>query len=182
MFRRLLRAAGILISVAVLVACVADWGDGTLPPPCPSLPATFTKADLVGTWTASYSLHDTDTLLINADGTFKQTYIDPDANLRYESGWQQWWTETRKSGYTSLHLIGMHRAGETSSIFNRVGGGLDPTQSKGIDDCEGRVVEMPHEIVLVVTGTSKAAPRGLELRQLRLAGSTWAWSFTFSDK
>jgi hypothetical protein len=182
MLRRVSQLVAIMIAGGFLVACVANWSDGASPPACPPPPTTFTKADLVGTWTASYNLHDKDILIIKDDGTFKQIYTDPDGNLSYESGWQQWWTETRDSGYIRLHLIGMHRAGELSSIFNREGGGVDPTLNTAIDYCEGKVVEMPHETILIVTGASSETPRGIELRQLRLAGTHWTWSFTLSTK
>jgi hypothetical protein len=148
---------------------------------CPTLPSTFKEADLVGIWVASYSLNDKDTLVLKENGTYKQTYDDPDAGQWYESDWQEWWLEQRESGYFRLHLKGMRRAGEIESIFNREGGGIDPEIFTAIDYCENEVVEMPEEIVLIVTGTKDEAPHGIILRQTRLAGSEWTWSFRMED-
>ena len=119
---------------------------------CPALPSSFTEADLVGTWVASYSLNDTDTLILKDDHIYKQIYNDPDGGLRYESEWLEWEIEHRESGYVRIHLKGMRRAGELESIFNRDGGGIDPELFRAIDDCEGNLIEMPDEIVLIASG------------------------------
>ena len=144
---------------------------------CLKPPITFNEADLLGTWVANYSLNDNDILTIKGNGTYKQIYDDPDARQYYESDWQQWWIEHRESGYIRLHLKGMRRAGEIESIFNREGGGIDPELFTAIDYCENNVIEMPDEIVLIVTGSKDDTPRGIILRQTRLAGSEWTWSF-----
>lgn len=148
---------------------------------CPALPPTFKEADLIGTWVASYSLHDKDILTLEADGTYKQIYDDPDASRRYESDWQKWWIEYRKSGYLSLHLEGMRRCDDVTSICEREGGGIDPQLLWTIDYCEDEVVEMPHEVVLIATGSKDDVPRGIILRQTRLAGSEWTWSFRLQE-
>jgi hypothetical protein len=149
---------------------------------CPALPPTFKEADLIGTWVTSYSLNDQDILTLKEDGTYQQIYNDPDAGQRYESDWQAWWIERRESGYIRLHLKGMRRAGEIESIFNREGGGIDPELFTAIDYCENEVVEMPDEIVLIVTGSKDDVPRGIILRQTRLAGSEWTWSFRLQEE
>ena len=76
----------------------------------------------------------------------------------------------------------MRRAGEIESIFNREGGGIDPELFTAIDYCENEVVEMPDEIVLIVTGSKDDVPRGIILRQTRLAGSEWTWSFRLQEE
>lgn len=149
---------------------------------CPALPPTFKEADLVGTWVASYSLNDQEILNLREDGTYQQIYDDPDAGQHYESNWQEWWVEHRESGYIRLHLKGMRRAGEIESIFDREGGGIDPELFTAIDYCENDVIEMPNEIVLVVTGSKDDVPRGIILRQTRLAGSEWTWSFRLQEE
>lgn len=170
-----------LIVIGLLFACrpLHKTPKATETFSCPPLPTTFKEADLLGTWFASYSLNDQDILTLKDDGTYKQIYDDPDAGQRYESDWQEWWVERRESGYVRLHLKGMRRAGEIESIFNREGGGIDPELFTAIDYCENEVVEMPDEIVLIVTGSKNDAPRGIILRQTRLAGSEWTWSFQF---
>lgn len=84
---------GLSCLVLLVLSCSWSWYGATPTSPyapydCPPLPETFTEADLVGTWVASYFLHDTDTLIVRADGTYKQIYDDPDAGFRYESDWQ----------------------------------------------------------------------------------------------
>lgn len=147
---------------------------------CPALPPTFNNADLFGTWVARYSLNDSDTLILKGDGNYKQIYDDPNEGLHYESDWQSWWIEPRESGYIRLHLKGMRRFGEISSLSNREGGGIDPDLFTAIDYCENEVVKMPDGIILVVTGAEFDTPRGITLRQTRLAGSEWTWSFVLS--
>lgn len=148
---------------------------------CPVLPPTFKENDLVGTWVASYRLNDRDILTFKQDGTYKQIYDDQGAGQRYESDWQEWWVEHRESGYIRLHLKGMRRCDGPNSICEREGGGIDPQILWAIDYCENEVVEMPDEVVLIVTGTKDDVPRGIILRQARLAGSEWTWSFQFQE-
>lgn len=148
---------------------------------CPALPPTFKEADLVGTWVASYSLNDQDILTIREDGTYKQVYDDPDAGQRYESDWKEWWIEHRESGYIRLHLKGMRRCDGPTSICEREDGGIDPDLLWAIDYCEDEVVEMPDEVVLIVTGSKDDVPRGIILRQTRLSGSNWTWSFRLRE-
>jgi hypothetical protein len=143
---------------------------------------TFQESDLIGTWVASYWSHDTDTLIIREDGTYKQIYNDPDSSFHYESDWQEWWTEPRPSGYLRLHLKGMHRFDDLPDVWEREGGG---TSSKTTDYCESVEVRMPDEVVLIVTGVlerEKSIPRGIKLRQTRLAGSDWYYTFKFQEK
>lgn len=149
---------------------------------CPRIPNGFVEEDLVGTWVASYGLSDSDALIISEDHTYKQIYKDPSIDLYYESGWQPWWLESRPSGYARLHLQGMRRAGEIESIFNRPGGGVDPTSFTLTDVCEGGFAVMPQEVILVVTGASFDTPRGIILRHMRLLGSDWYWTFTLVEE
>ena len=181
MIRFLMRQAVAIIGGALLVACTRmPVGDVTLE--CPELPATFHQEDLVGTWAASYSLNDSDVLIIRSDGTYKQIYDDPDAGRHFESDWLKWQIEFRESNFARLHLNGMRRAGDLELIFNREGGGVDPELFTAIDYCENEVIDMPDGIVLIVTGATHDAPRGIVLRQTRLAGSEWTWSFELIEE
>ena len=76
----------------------------------------------------------------------------------------------------------MRRAGDLELIFNREGGGVDPELFTAIDYCENEVIDMPDGIVLIVTGATHDAPRGIVLRQTRLAGSEWTWSFELIEE
>ena len=180
-----------LVALSILSSCRSHYQNDIEPTKsdveatrfnvCPVLPSTFKENDLIGIWIVQYSLNDQDMLILNEDGTYKQIYNDPEANQRYESDWQEWWIEYRDSGYVRLHLKGMHRAGETEAVFNREGGGLDSELFTAIDYCENNVIKMPDEIVLIVTGSNEETPRGVILRQTRLAGSEWTWSFHLQE-
>jgi hypothetical protein len=175
----LILASGLLIACALISGLQTQQPIPTqTPKACPTLPATFTEDDLIGTWVASYSLDDKDTLIIKDDGTYKQIYENPGVIL-VETDWQKWWLEWRESGYARLHLEGMRRCELFASLCEREGGGLDPQEYTAIDMCEGGVIEMPHEVVLIVTGAKYNTPRGIVLRHTRIAGSDWYWSFEF---
>jgi len=179
--KSLMRQTIAVIASALLLACT-PLPERDTTPECPELPSTFRLEDLVGTWAASYSLNDSDLLLIRDDGTYTQIYDDPDARRHYESGWLKWDIEFRESNFARLHLNGMRRAGDLDSIFNRESGGVDPELFTAIDYCENEVVEMPDGVVLIVTGATYVTPRGIVLRQTRLAGSEWTWSFELMEE
>lgn len=146
---------------------------------CPIVPTAFDETDIIGTWVAEYGINQVDILIIRNDGTYKQIY-ETDTS-RYESAWQRWWLEYRDGRYYRLHLEGMRRCDDILSICNRVGGGINPTEYTAIDYCENDVIEMPNEVVLIVTGTSYETIRNIILRQARLSGSNWTWSFSFKE-
>lgn len=174
---------GLLVACALLRSSPTQQSIPTpTTKPCPILPATFAEDDLIGTWRASYSLDDQDTLIIKEDGTYKQIYENHPGAILVETDWQKWWLERRESGYTRLHLEGMRRCELFVSICEQEGGGLDPTEYTAIDMCEGGVIEMPHEVVLIVTGAKYNTPRGIILRHTRIAGSDWYWAFELVEK
>lgn len=179
----LVLANGLLVACALLSRMPAQQPVPTQPKKaCPILPATFTEDELVGTWRASYhGGDDKDILIIKEDGTFKQIY-EYSGVILAETDWQKWWLERRENGYARLHLEGMRRCDDLLSICNREEGGLDPKDYTAIDMCEGGVIEMPHEIVLIVTGANYDTPRGIILRHTRIAGSDWYWSFSLVEE
>lgn len=177
-----------------MFAIVVLGGCSTAAPPsrqptvvaeCPPIPVTFRESDLVGTWVAKYrGTGATDTLALSEDGTYIQSYVEPLSGYRFESGRQRWSVEPRKGGLLRLHLKGMRRCDDIRSLCEREGGGLGgpyPIKYDAIDYCEGERIEMPDEIILVVTGVAERnapfAPRGIWLRNMRLPGSDWTYSF-----
>jgi hypothetical protein len=151
---------------------------------CPPLPNSFQINDLIGTWQAKYGDGSTDTLIIQGDGKYKQIYNDPSSKLSFESGLLDWQAEKRESGFIRLHMIGMHRCDDLGSVCTRQGGGVDPKELRSIDYCEGQVIEMPNEVVLIVTGVPSSnsnIPRGIWLRQTRLAGVDWSYTFELQE-
>ncbi len=69
-------------------------------------PSTFRDSDLLGTWEAHYS-RSTDTLIIKADGTFRQIYEDHYVQeYVYQTPWNEWWVERFPDGRVRVHLHG----------------------------------------------------------------------------
>lgn len=141
-----------------------DRGDGS----CTLPPETFQESDLVGTWIARYGGGvATDTLIINADSTYKQIFDDPIPGYHYESDWHKWWLEYGESGIPHLHMQRMHKCDGISERCRQPGGGGG--NRPWFDFCEGRLIEMQGEVILLVTGVPERftqPPRGIELWQL----------------
>ncbi len=165
----------ILLPLAFLLcACSSKSGKGCILPP-----QQFTPADLVGTWTAGWS-DDKDTLIIRADGTYKQLIHLTAPAFAYESSWQPWRVEYHASGLPYLHMQGMRLCaygGAEIVACNQVGGG---TGNSGYwyDPCQNTWLQMPGEGVLITLGTPKGfvpPPRGIILF-LPMKGSD-AWSY-----
>jgi len=69
--------------------------------------ATLQESDLVGTWEADYGHYlGVDTLILRADGTFKQIYKNQRENYVYETPWNKWWLERFPDGRVRMHLKG----------------------------------------------------------------------------
>lgn len=178
-------ALGILMVLSLSTACVwvsnkpDRFGEieSTRTPTanCPHLPESFKEADLIGTWVAEYRGGlATDTLMLRDDGKYKQIYDAPEGHFHYESDWQTWWVEFRKVGYLWLHMEGMRRCDDFPEVCRQAGGG---TQRGTYDYCEYVDVPQQNEVILVVTGVKYETPRGIILRQTRLVGSEWTYSF-----
>jgi hypothetical protein len=146
---------------------------------CPPLPNNFSETDLVGVWIAEYfGGLATDRLIIRDDGFFTQVYSSQPRN--FESDWNKWWIEYNPSGYALLHLEGMRRCDDIESICNNPGGGL-PRDEYAINQCDQEYLYYENEVVLLVTGYEKNVPRGIVLRQARLAGSDWTYHFRLDE-
>jgi len=144
---------------------------------CPSLPEDFQETDLIGTWIAEY-FENSDKLVINADGTYKQMYSS--LSLSFESEWQNWRIEYHPQGYALLHLSGMRRCDDISSICNASGGGLPPGEA-AINPCTSEPITYTDEVILFITGYSVDVPRGIVLRHAKLAGSDWTYGFKLDE-
>lgn len=151
-------------------------------PVCPPLPDKFSDTDLVGTWVAEYFGGDAiDKLVIRADGTYQQIFS---SNwLNFQSDWKNWRLESRPDGFVLLHLDGMRRCDDVESICSNPGGGL-PNDEVAINQCnEGNegYISYSGEVILFVTGYARDVPREIVLRQARLAGSDWTYSFRLDE-
>jgi hypothetical protein len=174
-----------LITLLAIVATAASGCSGfsiktETPSPtinCPPLPEGFTESDLVGTWVSVYGDGDIETLVIMQNGTYKQTLKSSTPQYNFESVWEKYSIERKSSGYLWVHFKGMHRCDDVRSLCTRPGGGLDPDGLGAIDYCEEVGVKMTNEVVLVLSGDGNTAPKGIVLRQMRLAGSDWSYVF-----
>jgi hypothetical protein len=120
---------------------------------CPPLPVNFTEADLVGTWVAR-SIDITDTLMIRADGTYKQIIHIGRQSIDYKIEWQRWRFEHRENGTGYLHLEGYRTcASDPYVTCDWVNDGKKPWA----DVCESQWMKLGPsvgEIILVVYGYS----------------------------
>lgn len=140
---------------------------------CLPLPQDFKESDLVGTWVGRY-FGNVDKLILQANGTYKQSFSS--SSLSFESGWQKWHIEYEAQGYALLHLVGLRRCDDTDTICNSPGGGL-PAGEVAINPCEPGYISYTGEVILFITGYSSDVPRGIVLRQAKLAGSDWSWGY-----
>ena len=105
-----------------------------------------------------------------------RNYFDPYTKENYQSNWKMWSIERRPSGFNRLHLKGMRICDSLDAICARVEGGMgtDTDIYKAVDECKGKLVEMPDEVILVVTGTPEyykiSTLRGIVLNTTRIVG------------
>ena len=70
-------------------------------------PTTFQDSDLVSTWELRCGGRCVDTLILRADGTFRQIYRDHTVDdYSFETPWNEWWTERFLDGRARVHLQG----------------------------------------------------------------------------
>lgn len=140
---------------------------------CQPPPESFQESDLVGTWVAKYA-YGTDTLILKEDGTYKQTYVNPQTGDNYESDWQEWWLEYRESSIPNLHLKRMKPDGISKS-----------PNSLWHDFCEDRAVKVRGEVILLVIGARasrvESSPRGIELWHLKPNADTFSRPFFLQE-
>lgn len=148
-------------------------------------PMTLQESELVGTWKADYDyLYDggTDTLILEADGTFKQIYENRSGSYVFETPWNEWWLERFPDGRVRVHLKGAryYLCGIRMAEEEGVESLLDPFafhQGKpaiwypGIDENETSIVHMVGKLILNI----RVLPSG-ELVLAHMWPSTeWAW-------
>jgi hypothetical protein len=121
----------------------------------------FSSEDLIGTW-ISGTPDQRDTLMIKADGTYRQVIhiTHPSKpSVDYVSNWQKWWLEYGKINVPVIHLEGYRMCGYNPDIScDKVGG-------SGIHMCDINYMDAPNEGVLYIMGSSELTltlPLGLE--------------------
>lgn len=113
--------------------------------------AGFAVADLPGTWIAGTPYHQ-DTLVIKADGTYKQIiHIQKKKKtpVDYESDWPAWWLEYGNVNIPVLHLEDYRLCGYDTDISCDIPGG------SGLHMCQVEYEDILGEGVLYVMGESE---------------------------
>lgn len=128
-------------------------------------PDTFRESDLVGTWKVEYDgFYDDggiDTLILEADGTFKQIYENGSGDYIFETPWNKWWLERFPDGRVRVHLKGAryYLSGIREAEPGRIDSFFDPFafhQGKpamwypGMDENKTSIVHMAWKLVLNV--------------------------------
>ena len=154
----------------------------TKPAGCSPLPDGFSEADLIGTWVAG-TPDQSDTLIIKADGTYKQIVHVEFAELSpldYESDWQSWRLEYSEQHIGYLHLEGFRFCGMNPDIpcEERNGGGYD--------FCRDETIYMENEGVLLVLTEKERQSSTIEASQYLIwlaypLGSENSWTYNLQE-
>ncbi len=159
-----------LVLVAVVQCCLFSLlpnlttDPHCLEAPYAAPPATFEASDLVDTWQTDYG-RGRDTVIIKADGTFKQSYQDDHVeDYLYETPWNEWWVEGLPGGGVRLHLAGARyylrgiaiaeRDGLEGAPYDGFWGESGPPPFLFYDPIADELVEMVGELILEVRATS----------------------------
>src|SRR5690242_15786391 len=125
-------------------------------------PATFTEADIIGTWESASKINQSQTLSIRTDHTFTQHYtIDSRKTLTEIDG--TWHVEYRASGCVYVHFEKMRFNYQTEDIITSGNHDADGTLIEFRGFCEGTHITMPDKVTLSI-GSNPEFPRGIALR------------------
>lgn len=130
----------ILLGTISTVCCITLWvreNQTPLPPP-----DGFEDSDLFGVWEARYWSEAVDRLVIEADGTFRQTYYER-GNIVHETSWNQWWVERFPDGRVRAHFEEARYFADGGHLTGQVGY-CDPFSEPIVS------VEMIGEVILNV--------------------------------
>lgn len=136
---------------------------------CPPLAEGFSLEELAGTWAAG-SPDQSDTLIINSDGTYKQIihveFID-ESPIDYESSWHPWHLEYSSDRIGYLHLEGFRFCGMNADIS------CEERDGGGYDFCHDESIKMNGEGILLVF----AAKGGHSIHLAYPLGSENSWAY-----
>jgi len=148
--RMAIRAALLITLVAVTgLSCAGPFRSlqMCLRAPYSPPPEVIVPSDLVGTWEAHYG-RSVDRLILRADGTFQQVYIDHyDEEYTYETDWNAWSIQRLRDGEVRLHLRGarFYQDGIHAAEEGSLGGA-----ASFYDPILGQPVDMRDKLVLHV--------------------------------
>lgn len=141
---------------------------------CEPIPSTFSEFDLIGSWKAVYGEGSiSDTVILREDGKYKQIFVNEVTGYSYESQWNEWWLESRKSGGIYVHFEQM--------LYCEFQDNCEKPQdvigeAYFYDYCEDRYLQMESERILALAGSKpydvfEESPKGIVLRHMRPPGS-----------
>ena len=174
--RRVVMGAALLAASVVLAVLVtvkpAQSARFCVQAPYLPPPATFEDEDLVGTWRARYD-DSVDTLILKANGTFKQIYEDSyDEDYVYETPWNEWRVERYRDGRARVYLEGARFYEQGPMIAEEGGCYRDWTFYDQVAD---EFVTMPDMLVLNLRVDSPGEPLLLHL------SCTWGETYALLD-
>ena len=175
---------GLLFGLGLLLVSACGGTRGTSATPneawaCPALPSGFDESWLIGRWQAEYGAA-VDIIELSDDHTYKQRYERTAHGLQFQNGPNSWTLEAGPGGGFYLHLSRMRRCDDTDELC------ANPTGGSGerywFDFCGGRFVQMPDEVILLVSGAPEVEgitppPDGIVLRHMAINSSSGSYHF-----
>jgi hypothetical protein len=133
----------------------------------------FDELDLVSTWEAHYgSLARTETLVLQEDGKYRQTFEDHSSGYSYRGEMHDWWTESRPGGGLYVHFDQMKMCDFEDECVRT---GDSASDSDFYDFCTDAFVRFKGEMIMAVAGSRPyvlvgEAPRGIALAEMSPPG------------
>jgi hypothetical protein len=146
---------------------------------CTPLPEGFSQSELIGTWVAGSPKHS-DTLIIRANGTYKQIVhveLSESPPINYISDWQSWHLQRSEGNITYIYLEGMRFCGMNPEIP------CQERNSGGYDFCTDKYIDMNNEGILIVLAADSDQLPGTNVPKYYLhldypLGSENSWSYS----
>lgn len=140
------RMAWLVLLWLVIVACATP----SCGSPYSNPPSTLAKSELVGVWETNYLGSGSDTLVLRADGTFKQVYVQ--RKYKFETQWNEWSLERLSDGRARIRLRGARYYCRGTDIAERDGmEPVDPGEPYSFwDPIAEELVQMRGQLVLNV--------------------------------
>ncbi len=168
----------VLLTIAILLSVLLSACLWEEPRGCTHPPKGFSESDLIGTWEGDVESPRDSTIIIRADGQYKQVMHIKRTGFDYESDWKPWRVTYSADGLPYLHLQGMLMCaywstmdcstGQTGLTPLHIGDTKDPFTGEyyWYDGCQEDWVNTPGEAVFMVLGVQARfdqPPRGIDL-------------------
>jgi hypothetical protein len=127
-------------------------------------PANFQETDLLGNWRTTNDPHSIETLSLNADHTYLQTFNLNDSEYSFQAN-GTWKTVSKQTGCVYIHLSGMrfyYQVFEIAENGNKLPNGHPESYW---DPCGENIIQMVDETVLIVSSHPDSS-NGIVLRHV----------------